>query len=249
MPSSVYSNSQQLSLIKTILTRYIRLPFTVSTIPGAIMEAVFAHVRGGRVLNTYDFVDVVKTTDRLGWQVKSTKEGTPVTWKRAKIPNAEELIARSRRSAAGRQRLGNAIIDFCNQHALESLRTYELNQIGFARLIIHDDGSVTYFERLLCTRENPQVFDPQDFKWRWSTPKKTVKKEQLSALHGIHRRTGKKWWAWHGLGENQLHFSGEHNWWPKKNNGHALTFRFPTEDEKISLDGFLALLERFDADN
>lgn len=248
MASSVYSTPEQFSLIEKILTRYIRLPFTVSTIPGAIMEGVLAHVRDGRVLQTYDFVDVVKTDAGFGWQVKSTKECTPVTWKRAKIPNAEELIAESQRSPAGRQELGNAIINFCNQHALESLESYRLDQIGYARLLIRDDGSITYFERLLCTRANPQIFNPHDFEWKWSTPKKTVRKEQLCALHGISRRTGEKWWAWHGLGENQLHFSGERNWWPTRN-GHAITFRFPTEREKISLEDFSALLEKFDADS
>ena len=41
-------------------------------------------LRQGEVLGTYDFVDVIKRGSKCGWQVKSTKESTPVTWKRAK---------------------------------------------------------------------------------------------------------------------------------------------------------------------
>ena len=83
------------------------------------MGGVLAHVRGGRVLNTYDFVDVIRTEDGCGWQVKSTKATTPVTWKRAKIPDAVSLIEQSNRSAGGLQALGDAIMEFCNRHAQE----------------------------------------------------------------------------------------------------------------------------------
>ena len=122
-------------------------------------------------------------------------------------------------------------------------------KIGYSRLILHPDRRVTYYERLLCTRSHPKIFDPNDFEWRWSKPKKTVKKEQLSALHGIHRKTGRKWWAWHGLGENQLHFSGENTWWPSDENSHVVTFNFPTEDERMSLDKFVKLLSGVDLPN
>ena len=249
MPSSVYSSPKQLSLIKKILTGYIRLPFSDSIVPGAIMEGVLARVRGGQVLKTYDFIDVVKSEDRIGWQIKSTKEDTPVTWKRAKIPNKQKLIAESQRNAVGREKLGSTIINLCNQHIQKSIKTYNLDQIGYCRLIIHDGGKVTYFERLLCTRAKPQVFDPNDFIWEWSEPKDAKEKEQLPAFHGTNRETGKKWWAWHGLSENQLHFSGEENWWPKKNKLHALAFRFPTTEEKLSLEDFLSLLKKFDGDS
>lgn len=102
----IFSTNEQLDLICKILSRYIRLPFSGKTIPGAIMEGVLAHVRDGQVLNTYDFVDVIEPVDRVGWQVKSTKSSTPVTWKRAKIPNAPELIENSRKSLQGLQDLG-----------------------------------------------------------------------------------------------------------------------------------------------
>jgi hypothetical protein len=202
----IFSSTAQLKEIGRVLSTYMRLPLSSDTIPGAVMEALLGHIREGEVLGKYDFVDVIKQTTKCGWQVKSTKEGTPVTWKRAKIPNREKLVAASRKSKSGLQALGNAIIDFCNAHVLASLNTYELEQIGYCRLIIHDDGQVTYFERLLATRQNPQLFKPSDFVWKWSKPKKMKKKEQLSALHGIHKATKKKWFAWHGLGENQLHF-------------------------------------------
>jgi hypothetical protein len=241
---SVYSEAVQLGKIRDILSSYVRLPFSGDSIPGAIMEGLLAHVRGGQRLNTYDFVDVVDRQNKVGWQVKSTKAATPVTWKRAKIPNAEELVKDSRNSADGLQALGDAIIHFCNRHAQESLALYRINEIGYSRLILFDDKRVVYFERLLCTRERPQLFDPIDFSWRWSEPKKTKKKEQLSALHGIHRRSGEKWWAWHGLGENQLHFSGEGTWWPKKEDTHSVTFTLPSDSDKLSVEAFLALLDK-----
>lgn len=243
---SVFSTPQQLEQIRIILSSYLRLPFSGETIPGAVMEAVLAYARDATTLHTYDFVDVIKRDARCGWQVKATKAATPVTWKRAKIPNATSLIRASRRSASGLQDLGNAIIEFCNIHARQSLIAYDLDEIGYSRLIIHEDGHVTYFERLLCTRKNPDLFNPRDFKWKWSRPKRTIKKEQLSALHGIHVPTGKKWWAWHGLGENQLHFSGEVAWWPKKGNGHVAMFRLPTDREKISFENLMEFLSRLD---
>lgn len=206
------------------------------------MEAVLANVRGADVLKTYDFVDVVDRKKRVGWQVKSTKAGTPVTWKRAKIPGQETMIAESRKSEQGVQALGDRLIDFCNEHAVESMKIYDLEEIGYARLIVHGDGTVDYFERFLCSKEHPLVFDKNDFHWTWSQPKITVKKEQLPALHGRHITSGAKWWAWHGLGENQLHFSGEGNWWPTEPN-QKTTFVLAEED-RISLESFIAMLER-----
>lgn len=240
----VYSDPKQLQRICDILSRYLRLPFSTDAIPGAILEGVLAHVRGGQRMNTYDFVDVVDRSGKVGWQVKSTKAGTPVTWKRAKIPDAESLIARSRKNEKGRQELGDAIIEFCNKHARESIVALDLNEIGYARLVAHQTGEVVYFERLLITKSKPQLFDPRDFSWNWSTPKNTVKKEQLPALHGVHKASGTKWWAAHLLGENQLHFSGEKNWWPRDNDPHRATFTAPADSAKFSVEALLDLLDK-----
>ena len=226
---TVYSSPEELQRIATTLTKYLRLPTSTGSVPGAVMEAVIAHVRGGDVKDTYDFVDVVHAASRVGWQVKSTKASTPITWKRAKIENKNSLVAASRQSAAGLQALGDAIVDFCNVHAHESLSLYSLQDIGFCRLIVHSDGTLTYYERLLATTSNPDIFNKSEFTWAWSVPKKTTKKEQLSALHGTHVPTGKKWWAWHGLGENQLHFSGEDAWWPAKGGQHRVDFKMPAD--------------------
>lgn len=224
--SNVFSTPEQLKQIRNILTGYLKLPFSGESIPGALMENVIGDVRGGDVLNTYDFVDVINQGQRVGWQVKSTKASTPVTWKRAKIPNSQNLIAASRQRAEGLQALGNAIIDFCNHHAQESMTLYDLDEIGYARLIVHKDASLTYYERLLCSRAYPCIFNRDEYSWSWSTPKVTTKKEQLPALHGVHIPTGEKWFAWHGLGENQLHFSGEKAWWPKTGE-NSIDFGFP----------------------
>lgn len=242
--NAIFSTPEQLARLADILSKYVRLPFSDDTIPGGVLEGCLAHVRNAQVLKTYDFVDVIDLQQHIGWQVKSTKATTPVTWKRAKIPNQEWLIADSLKSSLGLQNLGDAIIEFCNAHARESIRHYDLDQIGYSRLIIFKDGSVVYFERLLCTRNSPNIFEPSDFEWRWSIQKQTQKKEQLSALHGYNKQNAEKWFAWHGLGENQLHFSGEHNWWMLHNNPYAIKFNFPTSSERIDLEGFISLLER-----
>lgn len=207
------------------------------------MEAVLAHVRAGEVLDTYDYIDVHHVKDRVGWSVKSTKATTPLTWKRAKIANKAELIAASQNSTKGVQALGDAIIDFCNAHAQASIEDYNLDSIGYARLILFPDGKIGYFERQLCTRNSPEIFNPSDFTWHWSTQREGGKKEQLSALHGFHTPSGRRWWAWHGLGENQLHFTGERAWWPADGDPHAVAFQFPSDDKKISLERLTELLE------
>lgn len=70
-----------------------------------------------------------------------------MTWQRAKIPNSPERIAAPQKSAGGLQELGDAILEICNRHIEESMERYGLGEIGYARLIIHKDGDVTYFEK------------------------------------------------------------------------------------------------------
>jgi hypothetical protein len=237
----LFSTRDQLERLSRILRAYCLCPFGGSAVPGAVLENILAHVRGGRRMGTYDFIDVRNEDTRCGWQVKSTMALTTVTWKRVKIPSREKRIADSAESNEGAQILGRAIIDFCNKHAQESLEKYDLTQIGYARLIMHSNCEITYFEKLLCTRKKPLLFNPDEFDWRWSTPKVTTKKEQLESLHGVHRASGEKWFAWHGKGENQLHFSGERFWWPAKKSARRIQFHCP--ESKIGFDDFVTLLE------
>lgn len=240
---SIFSAREDLELIKASLRTYLRLPFAAESIPGAVMEDTLATIREATVLKTYDFVDVLKGPARIGWQVKSTKEGTPVTWKRAKIENSSELISHSERDEEAVQVLGNEIIRTCNLHGHDSLERYQLDAIGYARLIVRDDGTATYFERELITTRDRDLFDPNEFEWSWSTPKRTRRKEQLPALHGTHLPSGQKWFAWHGRGENQLHFKGERFWWPDPTDPHAITFTLPLQTEKIDLETLRRLLD------
>lgn len=240
--SPVFSTRAELERIADILCRYMRLPVAGDSVPGAFLESVLAHVRGGQVLPTYDYVDVINRDRRIGWSIKSTKASTPMTWKRAKIADKVRLIEESRKSAEGMQALGDAIIAYCNDHAIASMRDYGLTAIGYARLIVFPDDTARYFEREIASEAKPLLFDPAEFQWRWSTPKATTKKEQLPALHGVHAPTGKKWWAWHGLGENQLHFSGEEAWWPADDDVHAIQFRLPSAGAKLSFDALLELI-------
>lgn len=250
---TVYSNKNQLEDIATYLSAYMRIPyFQDDTIPGKVMEKIFSLVHSAEQLVTYDYVDVCRRND-VGWQVKSTKSSTPLTWKRAKIPESERMIRESEKSAEARQRLGDAIIDFCNKHAYESLVRYQLKEIGYSRLIMHDDGSAVYFEKLISTNDCPDIFNKENYIWNWSFPKKTSKKEQLTALHGTDLKTGKKAFAWHGKGENQLHFSGESDWWPDveipskigqinfSEDCHAMAFMLPSD--KVSWSDLVEFLE------
>jgi hypothetical protein len=226
-----------------IISQYLRLPLSDDSIPGAFMEGVLAFIHKAERLNTYDFVDVVDRKQGIGWQVKSTKATTPVTWKRAKIPNAENLIKGSNLNSAGLQKLGDSIINFCNEHAIESINHYGLSEIRYSRLITFDDGRIKYLERKLCDKKNPIIFDPSMYKWKWSIPKITKGKEQLPALHGTDIRTGKKAWAWHGLGENQLHFSGESLWW-EDGVTNSIEFKYPKPEDRLGLEELIALLDK-----
>jgi hypothetical protein len=250
---AIYSTEEELKSIACYLAAYMRIPFFQDdTIPGKIMEKIISIVHSGVQLATYDYVDVVKKGD-VGWQVKSTKSSTPLTWKRAKIPDSTTLISKSENSETGRQELGDAIIDFCNAHAADSLEKYELNEIGYSRLIMFEDNTAIYFERLLCSKQNKLIFDKKDYAWQWSTQKQANKKEQLTALHGTNIITKKKAFAWHGRGENQLHFSGEGDWWPDietpnkfgeikfSKDRHAIKFKLsPEKVDWEKLTGFLS---------
>ncbi len=235
------SNTEQLEQIRDIICGYQRLPFSGDIVPGSVLEATLAHARGAERLGTYDFIDVIKRNTRIGWQVKSTLARTPITWKRAKIENQAHLIEASQLGALGLQQLGDAIIEFCNAAVAKDFRTYDIDEIHYARLIIHKNGRAVYFERELVTRRNPVLFKASDFEWRWSVQRMNYSKEQLPALHGFHKETGAKWWAWHGKGENQLHFSGERTWWPDETYVPSIRFNLP--QEHFSLVELLALLD------
>ncbi len=201
------------------IASYFRLPFAAKSLPGWFAEAVVAEHYRGRVLSTRDFVDVISgdggdNGKRIGWQVKSTMTSTTVTWKRVKIEGSAELIQESD-DRGDTQTLGNLVIEACNLHAQESLKKHELRKIRYAR-IIAAPGQVTYFERDLIDENRPVFFDPSEFEWEWSEGQDMSGKERLKALHGyrISKDEREKWFAWHGRGENQLHFMGEKCWWP-----------------------------------
>jgi hypothetical protein len=243
---TVYSSKEKLEKIAHYLIAYMKIPyFQDDTIPGKIMEKIIAMVHSAKQLTTYDYVDVV-IEGKTGWQVKSTKFASPLTWKRVKLANQVALIKSSENSEKGCQALGDAIIDFCNAHAQESFDKFELEEIGYSRLIMFKDNTAIYFERLLCGKNNPLIFNKEDYTWAWSIQKNTAKKEQLTALHGTYIKTNEKAFAWHGRGENQLHFSGEGDWWPEvkmpskigeinfSDDGHAIAFKLSAD--KVNWD-------------
>lgn len=228
--------------LKNRLKSFLRLPWIDGNIPGSIVEQVVALTYNADVLDTYDYVDVV-IRGETGWQVKSTMESTPLTWKRAKISNKLRLIEESLGSDDGRQNLGNAIIDFCNSHAIQSFKNFKIKEIRYARCIVLTDGQVRFFDRKLADKRQPNIFNKEDYFWKWSTPKKTTKKEQLPALHGFDAKSGIKVWAWHGNGENQLHFSGEKMWWDDGKND--IDFTIDTPPPKMSWEEFFDAIHDF----
>lgn len=242
--TGILSSREQLEQIAAALQAYARFPYTPGKIPGEVLENVLADARDATRSGTYDFVDVYESIAGCGWQVKSTRADTPVTWMRAKIEGSVDLIPASEESPEARQELGDRIIALSNAHVVKSFKKYSLQEIGYARLIIRPDNTAVYFERPLVTRDNPLLFNPEEFSWEWSLAKEKGKKEQLQALHGTHLPTDTKWFAWHGRGENQLHFTGERTWWPDPHDPAAIAFRLPEEEEKLSVKDVADLLGR-----
>jgi hypothetical protein len=235
------STPSQLSILQNMLVTYLRLPLAGNVVPGAYLESALAYARNGEKLDTYDYVDVIHRDQKIGWSCKATKSTTPLTWKRAKLPSQNTMITDSHAGPSGLQNLGDSIITFCNDHAEQSMKDYKLEELIYSRLILHTDDIIQYFEKSLCNSENPMIFQPSDFEWRWSKSRSGTK-EQLPALHGFYRATGERWWAWHGLGENQLHFTGEKNWWPSKTSDQGILFQKPTVNEKITIEELVRLV-------
>lgn len=233
----MFSSPAQLREIASLIQSFQLLPLSQSTVPGALLERIIAHIKSAEVLNTYDFVDIIHSDAGFGWQVKSTKQATPITWKRAKLDGSEELVEASMKSERACQDLGARIIEHCNAHAQASFDKHGLDEIGYCRLIVRESRA-TYFERRLCQKLRPAIFAESDYRWRWSRQKSAAKKEQLSALHGFSHASGKKIWAWHGRGENQLHFYGEEEWWPERNDSHSVDFPLPSASQKLNLEEF-----------
>jgi hypothetical protein len=233
----LYSTPAQLLEISDLTRNFLRLPFGFRSVPGNLLEALVEMTRGTGTerLRTYDFVGVINRQERIGWQIKSLDADTPVTWIRGKLPGKQALIEASFESAEARQALCDTILNYCNDHARASLEKYGLEQIGYIRLINYGTR-FRYFERTLISAQNPILFSPAEYQWQWSEPKITPKKEQLPALHGTHIFTGVKHFAWHGQGENQLHFAGEKTWWPAASYPDSIDFPAPTEDERVSLE-------------
>ena len=242
----VLSTSSQLKEISQILFSISRLPIWNGNIPGALLENVVAHVRNAKVLKTYDFVDVIDQQNQIGWQMKSTKSDTPVTWKRAKIANKEELISASECAPYDCSNIGKEIINFCNNHIKHSIDLYNLNHIAYSRLVI-GKKDVIYFEKLLCTKDNPILFKHEDYFWKWAPARSNSKKELLPSLQGFKidsktkKPTSKLVWSWYGHGENQLHSNAEKDWWDDPNNS-SITFKLATKENKISLEELFEVL-------
>ncbi len=240
--SKLFSTKKELKEIANILSGYLKLNIGDNIIPGSIMENTISSVRKAEVLKTYDFVDVICEERKIGWQVKSSKEKTALTWKRVKLPDSAKAIQDSKSSKKELQRLGDMIIDYCNKNAFDCFEKYSIDELGFSRLIMNKDGSLTYYERILCSKDSPMIFKKEDFIWKWSHQRKQNKKESLPGLNGINIHTGEKWFAWYGLGENQLHFYGEKTWRPElESNENTIKFKAPKD--KMSSKELMKLLK------
>jgi hypothetical protein len=235
--SLIYSDQPTLQRIALLLRRYHRLPFVSSgIIAGTVVENVLEQARSLERLGRYDFVDVVSRELRYGLQVKSSKQTSPLTWQRAKVPNSGELREASKKFESAQQELGTKILDYINSHVAKDLETYKLDEIGYARLVVGRD-SAFYFERRLLDRDHPVLFNPSDFHWRWAEDRKATK-EQRGSL-SAYDRAGTKWFSWHS--ENQLHFINERVWWPQP--GDPTRIDFPLNEPKIDLATLMRWLD------
>ena len=218
--NSIYSSPETLARIALMLGIYHRLPFAAEgVIPGIIVENVLAQARGMKRLGKYDFVDVLSKEDRVGLQVKSSKAGSPLTWQRAKVDRATEKRQASKEFPEAAQVLGAEILDYINRHMLKDLDAHDIDEIGYARLVV-TKSEAFYFETKLIDRANPILFDPKKFTWEWAMDRK-ASKEQRGSLSAYDNKDV-KWFSWHT--ENQLHFNNEKVWWPKPGDPHRVDF-------------------------
>lgn len=235
----MYLTEEQLQKLGSYLKAYLKLPVASGDrVPGEDFEKIVAAAINGEALGKKDFVDVLTFDKRWGKQTKSGIYGNNIIWKRAKIDNSEQLVLESKNSISAAQQLGKLLIDQCNEHIIDSINKYNLDGITYSRLIIKEPDILEYFEKFLCTKNDPIVFESKDIYWKWSNTKKSLKKEYLPALHGINIKTGETIWQWNGLGDNQLNFPGEKLWWPK----NRTIFTFPNDNEKVSFEKLLVLL-------
>ena len=183
---------------------YSRLPFYRNSVPGDVLESIIAEAYNGSSSGSYSFVDVI--AGQRGYQVKCALSTTPVTWKRVKLPNKNKLLENS-----SPQQLGDMVIDFCNANVQAGFDKHpEMQEIIYSRLVhFKKDNEAAYFERPLCTRANPVLFNKQDYIWSWNT----FTCQTSAALVGTDLK-GTKVFSWYGQGENQLHFHGEALWHP-----------------------------------
>lgn len=89
---TVYSTKEQLEKIAHYLIAYMRIPyFQDDTVPGKIMEKIFLLVHDAELLDTYDYVDVC-IKNKVGWQIKSTKDSVKNYFPISIFSNHEMLI-------------------------------------------------------------------------------------------------------------------------------------------------------------
>ena len=246
-----FSTPEQLERIKQTLCSYHMLPFSGTRIPGDVLEGVLAHVRGGDLLGKYDFVDVLQRSEGVGWQVKSTRHRSPLTWMRADFRRRSELVAEADAERdEGRKRelvqaLGDSVIEYANASIRDSFTKYGLQQVMFCHLVLMPENRAMYYEKLLAVEGEEELFRATDFMLSWREPRPGRANrnadpddpgaaEQLPSLRGRHVPTDQDWFAWYGRKGGQLHFLLEEKiWWPPESGAHRIDFDLPAERFKM----------------
>jgi hypothetical protein len=191
-----------------------------------------------RRLGRYDFIDVLSLGGRYGLQVKSGKIQSPLTWQRAKVRDSGGRREASKMFETAAQELGGQILDYINKHMQKDLDRHSVDEIGYARLVIHKKRAF-YFERHLISREDPLLFTPERFTWRWSEDRVTKSEKEQKGSLGGYDASGVRWFSWHS--ENQLHFDNERTWWPTEGDPHRIDFTL--DQPKIDFETLVTLLE------
>lgn len=169
--SSVEKREKLLKIIE--VSQLLPYIFRSSSISGSLVERSLAHVLGGTAPTSKNFVDVLSSDGKIGYQVKSTNSSSILTWMRARLDEKNELIINSRKkdkteAEKGLHDLGREIINKANAKIEDSFNAYpKLELLVYSRFIYEMQQYALYFEAPIMAKGDSSVFNPDNFKWFW----------------------------------------------------------------------------------
>ena len=239
----IYSSKEELEKIANAIIKYFNAPFSRENVPGPVLEEIIEECKGWPALGGIDFVDNLSPNGNCGVQCKSgsTRRWSleknkwlfrQRPWGRITIPLSKRiLIDESYINPILLQELGDSVIDTFNDKIKFSIEKYNLDEIGYIGLVFNPNSTFQYYERSICLRNNPILFDKKDFRWEWSIPKKET---DSPVLKGINIKTNQVWVRWKAHGDTQLDFMGAEFW--VTDDSLRLTFTAKNDGKDYYLD-------------